>query len=295
MNYQLKNQSQYGDFVQNNQIRSVRSKCHVRNFTFTCTRSNSERNSLSVAIVGSGPSGFYSAKYLQLALKRAQSGACRIDELNIDLLEKLPTPFGLVRSGVAPDHPEVKNVENDFVALIQKANHKISEDDKESSEDGGPLLKTSMEFRGNVHVGQDVSLQELRDLYDVIILAYGCDSDKKLGVEIDNHDKHDNSFQGIYSAREFVAWYNGHPDYAHMGETFKKLLGNGHPENAQVVVIGQGNVALDCARILAKGREKLIDTDIATHALPVLGDGIKQTTVIGRRGHIQGAFTIKVR
>ena len=80
-----------------------------------------------------------------------------------------------------------------------------------------------------------------------------------------------------------------------MGETFKKLLGNGHPENAQVVVIGQGNVALDCARILAKGREKLIDTDIATHALPVLGDGIKQTTVIGRRGHIQGAFTIKVR
>ncbi len=249
--------------------------------------SNNNNNSLSVAIVGSGPSGFYSAKYLQLAIQRAKqqqnvqendgetsssttSIIHSLQTVNIDLIDRLPTPFGLVRSGVAPDHPEVKNVENDFIALIQNDNN----------------ISSSIEFRGNVHIGKDISLQELRNLYDVVILSYGCESDKKLGIE--------HHLKGIYSAREFVAWYNGHPDYVHMSDTFREMLGDGHPETSHVVVIGQGNVALDCARILAKGKNNLVDTDIASHALPILKDGVKQTTVIGRRGHVQGAFTIKV-
>lgn len=212
---------------------------------FSCSSSTTSSN-LSVAIVGSGPSGFYSAKYLQLALQRTKRDEFPIiNELNIDLIERLPTPFGLVRSGVAPDHPEVKNVENDFVSLIEKSNGRNNAENEAD-------LKTSLEFRGNVEIGKDVSLHELRDLYDVVILAYGCDSDKKLGIEIDNHhfsdcdndDKGTKMFQGIYSAREFVAWYNGHPDYAHMGETFQKLLGDGHPEKAEVVVIGQGEFLL---------------------------------------------------
>lgn len=256
---------------------------------------NNHNNNLSVAIVGSGPSGFYSAKYLQLAIQRAkqqqqqniqehcgEKSASKssiinsLQKVNIDLIDRLPTPFGLVRSGVAPDHPEVKNVENDFIALIQK-------DQKDQNDNN---ISSSIEFRGNVHVGKDISLQELRDLYDVVILSYGCESDKKLGIE--------HHLKGVYSAREFVAWYNGHPDYVHMSDTFREMLGDGHPETSHVVVIGQGNVALDCARILAKGRNNLVDTDIASHALPILKDGVKQTTVIGRRGHVQGAFTIKV-
>ncbi len=199
--------------------------------------SQSKKNTLSVAIVGSGPSGFYSAKYLQLALQRAKNESAyskvgemdvtttteqrndnaikktnlieSIEELNIDLIERLPTPFGLVRSGVAPDHPEVKNVENDFVALVENANN------DQDVNDEMPKLKSSIEFRGNVEVGTDISLQELRDLYDVVILAYGCDSDKKLGIEIEKVNDGER-FEGIYSAREFVAWYNGHPDYAYM-------------------------------------------------------------------------------
>jgi adrenodoxin-NADP+ reductase len=206
---------------------------------------SSGSNNLSVAIVGSGPSGFYSAKYLQMAIQKAKENENSDDvndhstihlmnQIDIDLIDRLPTPFGLVRSGVAPDHPEVKNVENDFIKVIQKANENDDDDN----------MKSSMEFRGNVRIGKDVSLQELRDLYDVVILAYGCESDKKLGVEIErkNQQNYDSekSLQGVYSAREFVAWYNGHPDYAHLGETFRRMLGDGHPETAEVVVIGQG-------------------------------------------------------
>ena len=158
-------------------------------------------------------------------------------------------------------------------------------------------MSTSLEFRGNVHVGKDVSLEELRQLYDVVILAYGCDSDRKLGIEPSSASSSSSSplpktiEHGIYSAREFVAWYNGHPDFVHLGPSFQHVL---NPiETANVVVIGQGNVALDCARILAKGRNHLLDTDIASHALDVLQNGAYSTTVVGRRGHVQGSFTIK--
>lgn len=215
-----------------------------------------------------------------------------LTSVQVDIIEKLPTPFGLVRSGVAPDHPEVKNVENDFSLLFhsnefgtniiqqqQQLNEHQQQDEKK--------VKGSVEFRGNVTVGKDVSLQELQSLYDVVVLAYGCESDRKMGIEGEH-------LQGVFSAREFVAWYNGHPDFAHMGEYIERALSRkGDPSHSSVAVIGQGNVALDCARVLAKGRNFLIDTDIASHALDVIKNGVQTTTVLGRRGHVQGAFTIK--
>ena len=244
-------------------------------FHTTTTTTTSALNKLSVAIVGSGPSGFYSAKYLQLAMERAKdkekaktssdndddSTINTINQLHVDLIDRLPTPYGLVRSGVAPDHPEVKNIENDFISVIKshnqkKHNNKNNDDDDENEDD--KKIQTLMGFRGNVHIGKDISLQELRDLYDVVILAYGCESDKKLGIEVErkknnhqNHNDDDNdndgdmpvqNLDGIYSAREFVAWYNGHPDFVHFGNLFQKALKDDHPEDAQVVVIGQGKL-----------------------------------------------------
>jgi adrenodoxin-NADP+ reductase len=188
-----------------------------------------------------------------------------IKDAKIDILERLPTPFGLVRSGVAPDHPEVKNVQNEFAALFEG--------------------KDACRFWGNVTLGRDISLVELRRIYDAVVLAYGCESEKKLGIPGEE------TLQGVLSAREFVAWYNGHPDYGHIGDAVHKAIPK--PEEAHVAVIGQGNVALDCARILAKGGPGLQHTDIASYALPILGEGVKSTTILGRRGHIQGAFTIK--
>jgi adrenodoxin-NADP+ reductase len=228
-----------------------------RAFT-SSTSTSTVQGGAKVAIVGSGPSGCYTAKYLQIALKDDPPSM-------IHVLEKLPTPFGLVRSGVAPDHPEVKNVQNDFSQLFQAEN---------------------VQLLANVKVGSDVSLEELRQLYDVVVLAYGCESDRKLGIPGED------SIEGILSAREFVAWYNGHPDFVYIGEQVKKALGE-HVTEARVAIIGQGNVALDCARILAKGSSQLVDTDIASHALEVLKEGVRITTVLGRRGHVQGAFTIK--
>lgn len=230
-----------------------------------------------IAIVGSGPSGCYTAKYLHSSLEKKkkdpQSTGSAIEDYSIDIIERLPTPYGLVRYGVAPDHPEVKNVQNDFDTLFDQKH---------------------VSFFGNVHVGRDVSLAELREMYDAVVLAYGCESDRKLSIPGSD------TLQGIVSAREFVAWYNGHPDYDHVGPSVARALGVEAKEmgtsgirQASVVVVGQGNVALDCARILAKGRKGLQDTDIVNRALDVLGDGVADIHIIGRRGHIQGAFTIK--
>jgi len=239
---------------------------HLSSASTTRTRTrNPPPQLLSVAIVGSGPSGMYTAKYLTSALAKHPNNDYG-DHTTIDVIEKLPTPFGLVRTGVAPDHPEVKNVENDFRALFD--------------EDGSCLT-----FRGNVEVGRDVSLPELRSLYDVVVLAYGCESDRKLGVP-------GGDLVGVLSAREFVGWYNGHPDYVYLTEVLSQRI-LAEPSTADVAVAGHGNVALDCARILAKGTKGLLSTDIASHALDVLRDGVRKVTIVGRRGHIQGAFTIK--
>lgn len=134
------------------------------------------RLSYRVAIVGSGPAGCYTAKYLQSSLEKKG-----ISNNTIDILDKHATIGGLVRFGVAPDHPEVKNVLNDFEKLFEEK---------------------GINFYGNVHVGKDVSVQELRELYDVVVLAYGCESDRRLGIPGED-------LEGVVSAREFVAWYNG--------------------------------------------------------------------------------------
>lgn len=230
------------------------------------TSSNPAFDPWKIAIVGSGPSGCYTAKYLNSKLEGSQ----------IDVLDRLPTPYGLVRNGVAPDHPEVKNVENDFDTLF------------EGNDDGHNL-----NFYGNVKVGTDISLKELREMYDVVVLAYGCESDKPFDF-IKN-----SKLEGILSAREFVSWYNGHVDYEWVGPLVEKALKRNSDGSQQVVIIGHGNVALDCARILAKTREELDPTDIASRSLNIIDQGddnadfMREVSVIGRRGHVQGAFTIK--
>lgn len=260
------------------------------------TRKGKEKN-VSVAIVGAGPSGFYTAKYLNLAFQKhflADDGKTinniNNSKLSIDLIEKLPTPFGLVRSGVAPDHPEVKNVQNDFSLLFQQQEKVV--------EKKGEKDKIDIRFWGNVNVGDpsasssqeqksDVSLEELLNMYDVVVLAYGCSSDRQLGLEGENE------LRGIMSARQFVSWYNGHPEFLHMGEELNDLFQSKKVKD--VVVIGQGNVALDCARVIAKGSKGMYDTDIASHSLPFLQNDSNplNISILGRRGHVQGAFTIK--
>ena len=288
---------------------------HFKCFSSTADITNKNKDStnsdntnpprLSVAIIGAGPSGFYAAKYLTSSvLKRIKSTESPTpfcwSGVDIDIIERLPTPYGLVRYGVAPDHPEVKNVENDFASLFQKEDNII-----ENTFYGSPL--SSLSYFGNVDVGKDVSLSQLQSLYDIIILAYGCQAaDRRLGIPGED------TLEGVLSAREFVAWYNGHPEFGHIGPIVKRCLwpsssSNGVEESsveegsvpagvspARVVVIGQGNVALDVARILAKGKPGLVDTDTPNSVLQVLQGGATHVSVVGRRGHVQGAFTIKV-
>lgn len=201
-----------------------------------------------VCVVGAGPSGFYATKYLL----KEHSGVC------VDMLEALPTPFGLVRSGVAPDHPEVKSVINDF--------NKVALDER-------------FRFLGNVHVGEDVTLGELQQHYHAVVLAYGAAGDRKLHIPGESLD-------GVMAARSFVNWYNGHPSFRDL------KLDLTQTETA--VVVGHGNVAVDCARILTKNVEELATTDIAAHAIEALRKSkIKKVLIVGRRGSAQAAFTMK--
>ncbi|KAL7538996.1 hypothetical protein ACHAXR_008939 [Thalassiosira sp. AJA248-18] len=287
---------------------------------------------LSVAIVGAGPSGFYAAKYLTSSvLKRIQStaeGAITVGDekkkstpdfgwsgIDVDIIERLPTPYGLVRYGVAPDHPEVKNVENDFAKMFQ--NEILAGDiNIDNTSDEYDLPSSSLSYFGNVDVGKDISLSHLQSLYHIVILAYGCqNADRRLGIPGED------TLDGVLSAREFVAWYNGHPEFGHIGPIVKRCLwpssASSSPEGgteefsndeeegsgvssaeeeispSRVVVIGQGNVALDVARVLAKGKPGLIDTDTPNSVLQVLRGGVRHVSIVGRRGHVQGAFTIK--
>jgi len=211
-----------------------------------------------VGIVGAGPSGFYVAKYL---LKELGPSA------TVEMIDCLPTPFGLVRTGVAPDHPEVKSVQKDF--------EKVAEDPR-------------FRFYGNVRVGQDVGMAELRGFYDVVVLAYGASEDRTLGIPGEN------TLEGVVSARTFVNWYNGHPEYAQDEKLTTMLSDILSQPGVQAAVLGQGNVALDCARVLAKQPADLASSDICEHALEVLRQSQLTTmSVVGRRGHGQAAFTIK--
>ncbi|MES1910094.1 MAG: hypothetical protein MHM6MM_002753 [Cercozoa sp. M6MM] len=208
---------------------------------------------LRVCIVGTGPAGFYTAKYLQ---KDAPF------EVRVAMIDRLPTPYGLVRSGVAPDHAETKNCMNDFAKVAQH----------------------NCEFFGNVAVGSDVSVKELQQMFDAVILCTGAGGDRKLNIP-------GNDLEGIVSARQFVNWYNGHPDTADWSPFGHRDLS----DIKNIVVVGQGNVAVDCARILSAPAERLLPTDITTRATDALASmpSDRMVQLVGRRGPVQAAFTNK--
>lgn len=206
----------------------------------------SETRPFHVAIVGSGPSGFFAAASL---LK-----ADDVD-VRVDMLEMLPTPWGLVRSGVAPDHPKIKSISAQF--------DKISDDDR-------------FRFFGNVTIGDQIQADELAARYDAVVYAVGAQSDRPLNIPGED-------LPGSVAAVDFVGWYNAHP---HFEEKTPDLTGG------RAIVVGNGNVALDVARVLVTDPSALAVTDIADHALKSLhGRGVEEVVVIGRRGPLQATFT----
>jgi len=200
------------------------------------------------AVVGSGPAGFYTAE----ALVKAYGDSARID-----IIDRYPVPYGLIRFGVAPDHQSLK--------AVSKRYDQVAESE-------------SVSFVGNVTIGRDVSAEELLGLYDAVILAIGAPHDRKLGIPGEE-------LPGVVGSAEFVGWYNGHPDFADLAPP---LAGAG------AVVVGNGNVALDCARILAKNHHEFEGSDIVGHALEVLDrSAIRTITILGRRGPHQISMTPK--
>ena len=199
-----------------------------------------------VAIVGSGPAAFYSAMEL-----------LRHDDpkVSVDMLERLPTPYGLVRGGVAPDHEKIKSVTKIFERAA-----------------GHPRFR----FFGNVEFGKDIQRLDLLQRYHAVIYAFGSRTDRHLNIIGE-------TLKGSHAATEFVGWYNGHPDYRH--HQFDLT-------SKRVAIIGMGNVAIDCARILCQDPENLAKTDIAQHALEALRQSkVEEVFLIGRRGPVQAAFT----
>jgi ferredoxin--NADP+ reductase len=206
-----------------------------------------EQNPLKVAIVGAGPSGFYAAEAL------LKSGLV----VRVDMIERLPAPFGLVRHGVAPDHPKLKEA----IGVYER-------------------IARSPEFRlfGNVTVGRDVTVDALKAAYHAAIFASGAETDRRLGVPGED-------LAGSYTATEFVGWYNGHPDYRDRVFDLSQEV---------AIIIGQGNVAADVCRILAKTVDELKHTDIVEHALDALAASrVREIYVVGRRGPAQAKFTAK--
>jgi ferredoxin--NADP+ reductase len=200
------------------------------------------------AIVGSGPAGFYTAE----ALEKAYG-----EQARIDILDRYPVPYGLIRFGVAPDHQSLKAVSKRYDRVAESA---------------------GVDFIGNVTIGRDISVAELLELYDAVILATGAPHDRKLGIPGEE-------LPGVVGSGEFVGWYNGHPEFADLDPP----LGGSH-----AVVVGAGNVALDCARILSKTRHEFEGSDIVGHALESLdSSAIKTITILGRRGPHQIAMTPK--
>src|SRR5437899_258654 len=201
--------------------------------------------SLRVAVVGSGPAGFYAA-----------AGLLDAEEpIEVDMIERLPTPWGLVRLGVAPDHPKLKTVSRAFERIA---------------------AKPGFRFLGNVEVGRDLVHTDLVRLYDAVVYAVGSQTDRRLGIPGED-------LRGSWSANEFVAWYNGHPD-------FQDIAFDLNAERA--VVIGNGNVALDVARMLALTPEELAPTDATDPAITAIGEStIRDILIVGRRGPAQASFT----
>jgi len=203
---------------------------------------------LHIAVIGSGPAGYYTAE----ACQKQFGEACRID-----IIDRLPVPFGLIRSGVAPDHQSIKAVSRRYEAVA---------------------LTDNVRFVGNVTVGEHVSIEELLALYDAVVLATGAPLDRPLGIPGED-------LPGVVGSAAFVGWYNGHSDHAALAPV---LSGPG------AVVIGNGNVALDVARVLAKTGAEFEGSDIVAHALDALGTATIETiTILGRRGPHQIAMTPK--
>lgn len=201
-----------------------------------------------IAIVGAGPSGFYTAE----ALLRAGTPG-----LQVDLIERLPVPHGLVRYGVAPDHPKLKQVSAVFERIA---------------------AMPGLRFVGGVALGQDVTLEDLRRSYHAVVLATGAAQSRRLGIPGED-------LPGCHAAGDFVGWYNGHPDQRDC---------HFHLSAERAVVVGNGNVALDVARILLRPVDELRRTDIAAHALDALADSrVREVVVVGRRGPAQTRFSLK--
>ncbi len=202
-----------------------------------------------IAVVGSGPSAFYTAEAL------FKSG---VPGVHVDLFDRLPVPFGLVRGGVAPDHQKIKSVVKVY--------------DKIAASPG-------FRFFGNVQIGRDLQVADLAAHYHQIVYAFGCESDQKLGTPGED-------LAGVHSATEFVGWYNAHPD--HRDRTFDLARAE------RVALVGNGNVAMDVARVLLASPDELAKTDIADHALAVLRQSrVREVVLLGRRGPAQAAFSPK--
>nr|WP_315457173.1 FAD-dependent oxidoreductase [uncultured Sphingorhabdus sp.] len=201
-----------------------------------------------IAIIGSGPAGYYTAEAAQKKFG---------DDVRIDIIDRLPVPFGLIRFGVAPDHQSIKAVAGRYEKVA---------------------LSDNVRFVGNVTVGKDVTIDELQSHYDAVVLATGAPDDRTL--DIPGAD-----LQGVIGSAAFVGWYNGHPDYADLQPPL---------DGRHVVIIGNGNVALDVARILSKTRAEFGGSDIVSHALDVLETAATEDiTILGRRGPHQIAMTPK--
>ncbi|HLM08428.1 MAG TPA: FAD-dependent oxidoreductase [Thermoleophilaceae bacterium] len=204
---------------------------------------------LRVAIVGSGPAGFYAAGHLLKS--KSHPDLC----VQVDMFDRLPTPWGLVRAGVAPDHPNIKVVSRVFEKTAEHPEFR---------------------FYGNVELGRELTHEDLTAHYHAVIYAVGAQTDRRMGIPGED-------LPGSWAATEFVAWYNGHPDY-------RELEFDLSAERA--IVVGNGNVATDVARMLALTRDELAQTDVADHALDVLADSnVREIVVLGRRGPAQAAFT----
>ncbi|KAJ2891671.1 NADPH-adrenodoxin reductase [Coemansia aciculifera] len=207
----------------------------------------------NVAVVGGGAAGFYAAARLLAKTKN----------VNVDVFEQLPTPYGLVRFGVAPDHPEVKNCTTKFDQVS-----------------GSPRVR----YFGNVQVGsQQLGLDRLCSAYDGVVLSYGASEDRRLGIPGEDGE---NGRVGVIPARRFVAWYNGLPEAQGLRVDLESY--------DKVVIVGHGNVALDCARILLTDPADLATTDITANALETLRNSkVRHVEMVGRRGPLQVAFTTK--
>lgn len=205
-----------------------------------------KENPLRVAIVGAGPSGFYAAEHI------LKDGGIHSQ---VDLFDRLPTPFGLVRGGVAPDHPKIKSV----IRVYEKT-----------------AAREGFRFFGNVKVGHDLEVEDLQQLFHAIVFTVGCETDRQLGIPGEN-------LPGSHAATAFVGWYNAHPDYAK--QEFDLSC-------ERAIVIGNGNVAMDVARMLALTDHELRQTDTADHSIDALdASKIREIVVLGRRGPVQAAFT----